>query len=145
MDRAKINAFLDQFVEMAAGATTIGLLAVADRSGLSRHLGEVGGGTAEELAEGADLDQRYVQEILSGLAAAGVVGYEPASGRFDLPPEKEGAIYRQNTPSFSATRPAPISWEASSTCSPPSWERSMVWHWRPRRAEACPPRRTASS
>jgi 2-polyprenyl-3-methyl-5-hydroxy-6-metoxy-1,4-benzoquinol methylase len=100
MDRAKINAFLDQFVEMAAGATTIGLLAVADRSGLSRHLGEVGGGTAEELAEGADLDQRYVQEILSGLAAAGVVGYEPASGRFDLPPEHALFLCDETSPYF---------------------------------------------
>jgi SAM-dependent methyltransferase len=100
MDRAKINSFLDRFVDMAAGATTIGLLAVADRSGLSRHLGEVAGGTVEELAEGADLDRRYVQEIMSGLAAAGVVGYDPASRRFALPPEHALFLSDETSPYF---------------------------------------------
>ena len=79
MDRARIDGFLDHFVDLASGATTIGLLAVADRSGLSRHLGEVGGGTAEDLARGAGLERRYVEEILSGLAAAGVVEYDAGS------------------------------------------------------------------
>jgi SAM-dependent methyltransferase len=100
MDRAKITSFLDRFVDMAAGATTIGLLAVADRSGLSRHLGEVAGGTVEELAEGADLDRRYVQEIMSGLAAAGVVGYDPASRRFALPPEHALFLSDETSPYF---------------------------------------------
>jgi DNA-binding IclR family transcriptional regulator len=86
LDRSKVEAFLDRFVDLAAGATTIGLLAVADRSGLASHLGETGGGTAEEIAGGAGLDLRYVEEIMSGLAAAGVLGYDAATGRFDLPP-----------------------------------------------------------
>jgi SAM-dependent methyltransferase len=87
VDRSKVEAFLDKFVDLASGATTIGLLAVADRSGLARHLGERGGGTAAEIAGEAGLDARYVQEIMSGLAAAGVVEYDPESGRFELPPE----------------------------------------------------------
>jgi SAM-dependent methyltransferase len=100
VDRAKIEAFLGHFVELAAGATTIGLLAVADRSGLSRHLGEVGGGTSEELATGAGLDERYVREIMSGLAAAGVVEYDAGAGRFVLPPEHALFISDENSPYF---------------------------------------------
>lgn len=102
MDRAKIDGFLDRFVELASGATTIGLLAVADRAGLSRHLGEVGGGTASELAEGAGLDSRYVEEIMSGLAAAGVVDYDPEEGRFDLPPEHALFLSDESSPYFMA-------------------------------------------
>lgn len=100
MDRAKVDAFLDRFVDLSAGATTIGLLAVADRSGLSRHLGEVGGGTSEELARGAGLDSRYVEEILSGLTAAGVLDYEPGSRRFDLPREHALFISDESSPYF---------------------------------------------
>jgi SAM-dependent methyltransferase len=100
VDRAKIDAFLDRFIELSAGATTIGLLAVADRSGLSRHLGEVGGGTVDELARGAGLESRYVLEILSGLAAAGVVAYDPASRRFDLPAEHALFISDESSPYF---------------------------------------------
>lgn len=100
MDRVKVDAFLDRFIEFAAGATTIGLLAVADRSGLSRHLGEVGGGTIHDLAEGAGLQSRYVQEILSGLAAAGVVEYDPGTQRFELPPEHALLTSDESSPYF---------------------------------------------
>jgi SAM-dependent methyltransferase len=100
VDRAKVDAFLDRFVELASGATTIGLLAVADRSGLSRHLGETGGGTAGELAGGARLNARYVEEIMSGLAAAGIVYYDPKSKRFDLPPEHAMFLSDETSPYF---------------------------------------------
>jgi SAM-dependent methyltransferase len=100
VDRSRIEAFLDRFVDLAAGATTIGLLAVADRTGLARHLGESGGGTAEEIASGAGLEPRYVAEIMSGLAAAGVVDYDPESGRFELPPEHALFIADETSPYF---------------------------------------------
>lgn len=100
MDRDKIEAFLEHFVEIASGATTIGLLAVADRSGLSAFLGEHGGGTAEEIAERAGLEARYVEEVLSGLAAAGVVDYNPDSGTFVLPPEHALFLSSETSPYF---------------------------------------------
>ncbi|HWL50013.1 MAG TPA: class I SAM-dependent methyltransferase [Acidimicrobiia bacterium] len=100
MDRARIDGFLDRFVELASGATTIGLLAVADRSGLSRHLGDAGGGTAEELADGAGLDARYVEEIMSGLTAAGIVEYDPETKRFDFPPEHALFLSAESSPYF---------------------------------------------
>lgn len=100
MDRAKIEAFLERFVGMAAGATTIGLLAIADRSGLTGHLGDNGGGTAAEIAAAADLNERYVQEILSGLAAAGVIEYEPDTETFHLPPEHGLFLSDPSSPYF---------------------------------------------
>ncbi len=100
LDRAKIEAFLGHFVEMASGATTIGLLAVADRSGLARYLSGHGPGTAEEIAAAAGLDDRYVREILSGLAAAGVVDFDPETARFHLPPEHALFIADEASPYF---------------------------------------------
>ena len=100
MDRARIDGFLDRIIEFASGATTIGLLAVADRSGLSRHLADAGGGTAAELAQEAGLDARYVEEIMSGLAAAGVVEYDPGTKRFDLPAEHALFLADESSPYF---------------------------------------------
>jgi SAM-dependent methyltransferase len=100
MDRAKVEEFLDKFVGFAAGATTIGLLAVADRSGLSSFLGQVGGGTAREIADGTRLYLRYVEEIMAGLAAAAVVDYDPVTERFDLPPEHALFIADESSPYF---------------------------------------------
>lgn len=87
MDRARIAAFLDRFVSYASGATTMGLLTVADRSGLLSWLGEHRSGTAADIADQAGLEERYVREILSGLTAAGALEHDPGSGVFTLPAE----------------------------------------------------------
>lgn len=100
MDREKIEAFLERFVGTASGATTIGLLAVADRSGLASHLGEHGGGTTTEIAQGAGLEERYVREILSGLAAARIVEYDAETEVFTLPPEHALFIANPDSPYF---------------------------------------------
>jgi SAM-dependent methyltransferase len=100
MDRERIGAFLDRFVNYASGATTVALLAVADRSGLLTWLGEHERGTAKEIAAGAELDARYVREILSGLAAAGALDYEPATGVFTLPPEHALFLADETSPYF---------------------------------------------
>ena len=100
MDREKVEAFLDRFVDIASGATTIGLLSVADRSGLLAHLGEAGGGTVEEIAEEARLEPRYVKEILSGLAAAGAIDYDAETQRFDLSPEHALFLSDHDSPYF---------------------------------------------
>jgi len=100
MDRQRIEAFLDRFVGYASGATTIALLAVADRCGLLGWLGEHQGGTVEEIAEGAGLQDRYVREILSGLAAAGALEYDPEDEVFGLPPEHALLLSDESSPYF---------------------------------------------
>ena len=100
MDRARIDQFLDRFVGYASGAMTIGLLAVADRTGLTAWLGEHESGTTGEIAAGAELDARYVQEILSGLAAAGVLEYDADGGVFSLPPEHALFVSNEVSPYF---------------------------------------------
>jgi SAM-dependent methyltransferase len=100
LDRRKIEEFLDRFVSIAAGATTIGLLALADRSGLSGYLSAHPDGTASQIADGAGLEERYVREILSGLAAAGVVDYDAETMQFHLPPEHALFIADETSPYF---------------------------------------------
>lgn len=100
MDRDRIEAFLERFVAYAAGATTIGLLSVADRSGLLSWLGEHQSGTADQVATHAELDSRYVLEILSGLAAAGVLDYDSDNEVFTLPPEHALFLASETSPYF---------------------------------------------
>ena len=100
MDRERIEAFLDTFVGYATGATTIALLAVADRAGLLAWLREHGSGTIAEIADGAGLDERYVREILSGLAAAGAVDYDIGTEVFTLPPEHALFLADESSPYF---------------------------------------------
>ena len=100
VDRTRIASFMDQFVDIAAGATTIGLLAIADRSGLLRWMSSNPAGTSPEIAAGAGLEERYVREILSGLAAAGVVEYQPHEEIFKLPAEHALLVADESSPYF---------------------------------------------
>jgi SAM-dependent methyltransferase len=98
MDRAKVEAFLETFIGLAAGTTTIGLLAIADRTGLSSWLAANSGGSLDEISTGSGLDRRYLEEILSGLTAAGVL--ELSEGVFTLPPEHALFLADETSPYF---------------------------------------------
>jgi 2-polyprenyl-3-methyl-5-hydroxy-6-metoxy-1,4-benzoquinol methylase len=98
VDREKTLVFIDQFTAMAAGATTIGLLAVADRTGLLRSMARKPARTVDAIAVDAGLDRRYTREILSGLVAAGVIDYSPADATFKLSDEHATVLADDSSP-----------------------------------------------
>lgn len=98
MDRDKARQFVDRFVSYAAGATTIGLLAIADRTGLLATLQASPPSSAEDLARAADLDGRYTLEILRGLVAAGALDYEAEAELFSLSPEHAAVLADDTSP-----------------------------------------------
>jgi len=98
LDRDKATAFVEQITRFAAGATTIGLLAIADRTGLLRSMNGAGRATATETALRAGTDERYTREILSGLVAAGVVDYDAAGETFLLPDEHAAVVADDRSP-----------------------------------------------
>lgn len=100
MDRERIQAFMERFVKMAAGATTIGLLAIADRSGLNQFMADHQPRTVAEIVAGAGLEPRYVEEVLSGLAAAGVYDYDAATRQFWMAPEHAVFVAQESSPYF---------------------------------------------
>ena len=100
IDRARVAEFMERFVEMAAGATTMALLAIADRTGILEWMRSKPAANSDEIAEGAGLEGRYVREVLSGLAAAGVVEYSPADGSFALPAEHALFVADESSPYF---------------------------------------------
>ena len=98
MDRDKARAFLDRFTNLASGATTIGLLAVADRSGLLAGLVGQPPASAEDVAKRVHLNGRYTTEILNGLVAARVLEYEPADATYWLADEHAAVIADDSSP-----------------------------------------------
>lgn len=98
MDRNKAREFVDDVMELSAGALTIGLLAVADRTGLLRTMNGLGPATAVEIADASGVDVRYVTEILSGLTTARIIEYEPTAGTFVLPDEHAEVLANDASP-----------------------------------------------
>ena len=54
--------------------------------------------TSAELAEKTGLQERYLREWLSALASAGYVTFDPAAGRFRLPPEHAPVLADDSSP-----------------------------------------------
>jgi 2-polyprenyl-3-methyl-5-hydroxy-6-metoxy-1,4-benzoquinol methylase len=87
LDQAKVNEFLGKAIQDVAATFHAGLVLIGDKLGLYRAMADGGPMTAAELAKRTGARERYVREWLSAQAAGGYVTYEPASGRFTLPPE----------------------------------------------------------
>jgi 2-polyprenyl-3-methyl-5-hydroxy-6-metoxy-1,4-benzoquinol methylase len=92
LDRAKLDAFSDRVFRDLSSAYVSIMCILGDRLGLFAHLAALGPATSAELAERAQINERYAQEWLSALACAGYVDYDPASRRFTLPPEHAAVL-----------------------------------------------------
>ena len=88
LDEAKLNDFLGRAIQDVAATFHAGLVLIGDRLGLYRAMAGAGGLTPAELAKRTGTHHRYVREWLSAQAAGGYVTYDPATGRFTLPPEQ---------------------------------------------------------
>lgn len=97
LDRAKVWEFLEHLGTLNSGAALIGVLAVADRSGLLTALAAEDWVTPAELSRGRFVE-RYVEEILSALTAGGIVEHNPDDGRFHLPPEHAACLVDPGSP-----------------------------------------------
>lgn len=87
MEKERIASFADDVYQDVAGAMTIGLAYVGLRTGLFTALAQSGPVAATMLAEQTGLHQRYVEEWLNGMTAAGWLEHDEEAGTFTLPEE----------------------------------------------------------
>lgn len=99
LDPQKLDEFLGKVVGDAGAAMSAALVVVGDRLGLYRAL-TGSPATAAELAARTGTATRYVQEWLDAQAAGGYVVYDPADGRYRLPPEQATALADETSPAF---------------------------------------------
>ena len=100
IDEAKVEAFAGKAIGDLAGAMTTLFCAIGDRLELMKTLAEHGPATSDELAQTADVQERYAREWLRGMAAAGYLEHDPATGRFTLPAEHAPVLAQELGPTF---------------------------------------------
>ncbi len=83
-DEARLQAYAGKVLGDIAGAYTVLLCYIGDQTGVFTTLRELGRTTSRTLAQAAKVDERYLREWLSALAAGGYVTYHPADGTFSL-------------------------------------------------------------
>ena len=102
VDTDKLMAFLGQVIGELGATVNAGLIVAGDRLGLYRAMAGAGPTSSGDLAEKTGTAERYVREWLNAQAAGGYVRYDPATQRYELPPEQAMALADENSPAFVA-------------------------------------------
>jgi SAM-dependent methyltransferase len=100
LDPDKLMSFVFRAVDEVGATLNAALVVMGDKLGLYRGLAGAGPLTPAELAERTDTAERYVREWLNAQAAGGFVDYDPASGRYTLPPEQTVALTDETSPAY---------------------------------------------
>ena len=100
LDPQKLERFVFRAVDEVGAALNAALVVMGDKLGLYRALAGAGGLTPVELAEQTGTAERYVREWLGAQAAGGYVEYDPATGRYTLPPEQAVALTDESSPAY---------------------------------------------
>jgi SAM-dependent methyltransferase len=100
LDPAKLEQFVFRAVDEVGATLNAALVVMGDRLGLYRALAGAGPLTPAELAAQTGTTERYVREWLNAQAAGGYVAYEPADGRYHLPPEQAAALTDAESPAY---------------------------------------------
>jgi len=100
VDENKLHQFVHQMLGDLGGALTVPLVRIGDRLGLYKALHANGPMTPGELAMKTDIAERYAREWLSQQAASGYLTYEPATGKFTLPPEQAMVFAEPDSPVY---------------------------------------------
>ncbi len=88
VDETKLNAFIGKILGDLGGAFSVPMVRMGDKLGLYKALKEHGPMTPTELAAETKVAERYAREWLSHQASSGYLEYDPAAGKFALPPEQ---------------------------------------------------------
>ncbi len=100
LDEGKLEEFLGQAVTDIGAALNGALVMIGGDLGLWKAMDDAGPLTATELAERADVAERYVREWLAAQAASGYVEYDTEDETFTLPPEQAMAFAKEDSPAY---------------------------------------------
>lgn len=98
LDPAKVEAFAGKMIGIINGASLSQMLSLGHRTGLLDSMAESGAGTSAQIAERANLNERYVREWLGAMTTGRIVEYDPKTREYTLPPEHAALITRAAGP-----------------------------------------------
>jgi SAM-dependent methyltransferase len=101
-DMSRLEHLMHQMVGFMSGSAVCYGIWLGDELGLYRVLAEQGPATATQVAARSGCNPRLVREWLDGQAAAGLVSYEPADGRYWLTAEAAAVLADDTSPMFTA-------------------------------------------
>jgi SAM-dependent methyltransferase len=100
VDENRLQEFMQKAVGDLGAAASAVMVLIGDKLGLYKAMAEAGPVTPADLAKLTGTIERYVREWLGNQAAGGYVSYDPATGKYTLPPEQAFALADETSPAF---------------------------------------------
>lgn len=100
LDEQRLMSFVFRAVDEVGATLNAALVVLGDKLGWYDALAQRGPMTAEALADAAGTALPYTREWLNAQAAGAFVDYDPATGRYTLPPEHAVALTDPDSPAY---------------------------------------------
>jgi 2-polyprenyl-3-methyl-5-hydroxy-6-metoxy-1,4-benzoquinol methylase len=98
LDQQRAEAFAGRMIgTLNEGAIAV-MISIGHRTGLFDAMSGLSPSTSGEIADGADLSERYVHEWLGAMTVGGIVEHDPQSATYFLPPEHAAFLTREAAP-----------------------------------------------
>ncbi|RNI24552.1 class I SAM-dependent methyltransferase [Rufibacter latericius] len=94
-DTAKAQAFGNALLDTMNKSALSFMISIGHRVGLFDTMSQMDFASSTEIAETANLDERYVREWLGAMVTGGVVIYAPETRTYYLPPEHAASLTRE--------------------------------------------------
>ena len=95
VEKPRTEAFLERAIGDFGAAVSAALVVIGDKLGFYKAMAGAPPMNSVELAAHTGTHERYVREWLVNQAAGGYIQYDPASGKYSLPPEHAVALWVQ--------------------------------------------------
>src|SRR5262245_11633224 len=100
MNKDRIKTFADKVYRDMAGAMAMGMAYIGVEKGIFRAMTGKGPMTKEMVVAATGLQDRYVEEWLSGITTAGYLEHDPQAATFTLPDEHSYLVASEGTDHF---------------------------------------------
>jgi len=97
-DQAKADAFAEKVLGMLNQGGLALLTSIGHRTGLFDVMAEMPPSSSYDIADEANLDERYVREWLGGMVVGRFIDYDPKTHKYVLPPEHAAFLTRNAAP-----------------------------------------------
>lgn len=94
----KANDFADRLINSLNEGAVCLMTSIGHRTGLFDSLAKFGAGSSAEIAQAANLNERYVREWLNAMTVSNIIEYDPQNKSYSLPEEHAAFLTRSATP-----------------------------------------------
>jgi SAM-dependent methyltransferase len=94
-DKTRAEAFAGKMLDILNGGTASLMISIGHQTRLFDVMSKLPPSTSEEIAQSANLNERYVREWLGAMVTANIVDYDPSKQKYHLPAEHSAFLTRE--------------------------------------------------